>query len=112
MGDSKTFDAQFLIDGESRPKISLQKVPVNFGEHVKGKRSAGFLDFVHLFLELGEHGLAKQDLTNIFDLTIDEVSSHDRVRSPLKKIVSEQLFIESRGYFRQKDRIAVVLKEL
>ena len=71
-------------------------------EHIEGQGSAVFLDFVHLLFEFGEHRLADQDLANIFDLAVDEVSPHNRFLCLFQKVLREEFFIECRGYFARK----------
>src|ERR1700722_13412114 len=111
MWNSEAFDTEFLIDFETRPEIGLKQVAVNFAESIEGQGAAVVLDFVHLFFELGEHGLPKQDLANVLDLAVDEVSPHRRFLGAFLKIVGEEFFVKCGGYFREKDRVAVVLKE-
>src|SRR5208337_227830 len=112
MRDPEALDTEFLVDCESRSEVGFKQAAVNRGEHIEGEGSAVFLDFVHLLFELGEHRLANQDLANIFDLAVDEVSPHNRFLRPFQKVLREEFFIKCRGYFRQKDRVTVVLEEL
>ena len=76
MRDSKALDAEFVVYHESGTEVSVEKVSIDSPEHVERQRAAVFLDFVHLFLKLSEHRLAKQDLADVLDLPVDQVGSH------------------------------------
>ncbi len=97
---------------ESRPEVGVEQVPVHPLEHLKSQWAAVFLNFMHLFFKLGEHRLAKQDLPDVFDLPVDQVSPHQRFLRAFQKMMREKFFVKCRSHFGEKNRVAVVLKKL
>src|SRR5258708_32282432 len=112
MRDSEALDAEFVVYHESGPEVGVEEVSIYPSEHVKRNRSTVFLNFVHLFLKLAKHRLAKQDLADVLDLPVDEVSPHQRLLGSIQKVVRKKLFIKCRSHLGEKNRVAVVLEKL
>src|SRR5947208_1416661 len=57
------------------------------------------------FFELGKHGLAKECAAQVVDLPVNDIGPHLRVGGCLQQMVREQLLVECRGHFGQKNRV-------
>jgi hypothetical protein len=112
MRDSEALDAEFVVYYESGPEIGVEKVSVHPSKNIKRQWSTIFLNFVHLFLKLGKHRLAKEDLADVLDLPVDEVSPHQRLLGSVQKMVRKELFVKCRSHFGEKNRVAIILEKL
>src|SRR5258708_20858287 len=112
MRDSEAIDAEFVVHYESGPEIGVEKVSVPPSKNIKRQWSTIFLNFVHLFLKLGKHRLAKEDLADVLDLRVDEVSRHQRLLGSVQKMVRKELFVKRRSHFGEKNRVAIILEKL
>src|SRR4029077_18705985 len=112
MRNAQAFEIELTIEHEVFGEISLQEFVIFRFEDCERQRIATFLDRVNDFFEFGKHGLPKESAAQIVNLSVDDISPHLRIRGCLEQMMCEQFFVKARGYFRQKNRILVILKQL
>src|SRR6266480_7466714 len=112
MRDTQAFEIELGIEHKILGEIDFEEFVIFRFEDYQRQRIAAFLDGMNEFFEFGKHSLPEDRAAEVIDLPVDDVSPHLRIRGCLEQMMREQFFVERRGYFRQKNRILVILKQL
>ena len=110
MRNPQAFQIQLRIEDEIFGEIGLQQLVVFRLENVERQRVAALLDGVNNFFEFSKHCLPEQRAAQFIDLPVHDVSAHLRIGCCLQQMMREQLFVERRCHFSEKNRILVILK--